>query len=97
MHFHLPKALHGWRELAKEISIIVVGVLLPEPLRCRTIPHSRCRANGAILTTVSFMVAATRWSVSNRALKQSPFLMRARRLRSGDQRVNLSNCVLPAR
>src|SRR4051794_3820620 len=28
MHFHLPKALHGWRELAKEISIIVVGVLI---------------------------------------------------------------------
>lgn len=28
MHVHLPKALHGWRELAKEISIIVVGVLI---------------------------------------------------------------------
>jgi hypothetical protein len=28
MHFHLPKPLHGWRELAKEISIIVVGVLI---------------------------------------------------------------------
>jgi hypothetical protein len=28
MHIHLPKALHGWRELAKEISIIVVGVLI---------------------------------------------------------------------
>jgi hypothetical protein len=28
MHFHLPKPLHGWRELAGEISIIVVGVLI---------------------------------------------------------------------
>jgi len=28
MHIHPPKALHGWRELAKEISIIVVGVLI---------------------------------------------------------------------
>lgn len=28
MHVHLPKALHGWRELAKEISIIFVGVLI---------------------------------------------------------------------
>lgn len=28
MHVHLPKALHGWRELAKEISIIVIGVLI---------------------------------------------------------------------
>lgn len=28
MHVHLPKALHGWRELAQEISIIVVGVLI---------------------------------------------------------------------
>jgi hypothetical protein len=28
MHVHLPKALHGWRELAREISIIVVGVLI---------------------------------------------------------------------
>jgi hypothetical protein len=28
MHIHLPKALHGWRELAREIGIIVVGVLI---------------------------------------------------------------------
>jgi hypothetical protein len=28
MHVHLPKALHGWRELAQEISIIVAGVLI---------------------------------------------------------------------
>ena len=28
MHVHLPKALHGWREFAKEIAIIVVGVLI---------------------------------------------------------------------
>jgi hypothetical protein len=28
MHFHLPKPLHGWRELAGEIGIIVVGVLI---------------------------------------------------------------------
>lgn len=28
MHIHLPKTLHGWREVAKEIAIIVVGVLI---------------------------------------------------------------------
>ena len=28
MHVHLPKALHGWRELLKEIGIIVLGVLI---------------------------------------------------------------------
>ena len=28
MHFHLPKPLHGWRELFGEIGIIVVGVLI---------------------------------------------------------------------
>ena len=28
MHFHLPKPLHGWRALAGEIGIIVVGVLI---------------------------------------------------------------------
>jgi len=28
MHFHLPKPVHGWREFASEVGIIVVGVLL---------------------------------------------------------------------
>lgn len=28
MHVHLPKPLHNWRELAREIAIIVVGVLI---------------------------------------------------------------------
>ena len=28
MHVHLPKELHGSAELAKEIAIIVVGVLI---------------------------------------------------------------------
>jgi hypothetical protein len=28
MHFHLPKALHGWREFAGEVGIIVLGVLI---------------------------------------------------------------------
>jgi hypothetical protein len=28
MHFHLPKPLHGWRALAGEIGIIVMGVLI---------------------------------------------------------------------
>jgi hypothetical protein len=26
MHFHLPKPLHGWREFAGEVGIIVIGV-----------------------------------------------------------------------
>lgn len=28
MHFHLPKPLHGWREFAREVGIIVLGVLI---------------------------------------------------------------------
>lgn len=28
MHLHLPKAIHGWREFAKEVGIIVLGVLI---------------------------------------------------------------------
>jgi hypothetical protein len=28
MRFHLPKPLHGWRELAGEVGIIVLGVLI---------------------------------------------------------------------
>ena len=28
MHVHLPKPLHGWRELAGEVGIIVIGVLI---------------------------------------------------------------------
>jgi hypothetical protein len=28
MHFHLPKPLHGWREFAGEVGIIVAGVLI---------------------------------------------------------------------
>jgi hypothetical protein len=28
MHFHLPKPLHGWRMLAGEVGIIVIGVLI---------------------------------------------------------------------
>jgi len=28
MHLNLPKAIHGWREFAKEVGIIVLGVLI---------------------------------------------------------------------
>ena len=28
MHFHLPKPLHGWRDFAGEVGIIVLGVLI---------------------------------------------------------------------
>ena len=28
MRFHLPKPLHGWREFAGEVGIIVLGVLI---------------------------------------------------------------------
>jgi hypothetical protein len=28
MHFHLPKPLHGWREFAGEVGIIVIAVLI---------------------------------------------------------------------
>lgn len=28
MHFHVPKPLHGWREFAGEVGVIVLGVLI---------------------------------------------------------------------
>lgn len=28
MHFHLPKPVHGWREFAGEVGIIVIGILI---------------------------------------------------------------------
>ncbi len=28
MHFHLPKPLHGWREFAGEVGIVVLGILI---------------------------------------------------------------------
>ena len=28
MHFHIPQPLHGWRQFAGEVGIIVIGVLL---------------------------------------------------------------------
>ena len=28
MHFHLPKPMHGWRQFAGEVGIIVIGVLI---------------------------------------------------------------------
>jgi hypothetical protein len=28
MHIHLPKPLHGWREVAGEVGIIVIGILI---------------------------------------------------------------------
>ena len=28
MHLQLPKPLHGWREFAGEVGIIVLGVLI---------------------------------------------------------------------
>ena len=27
-HFHISKPLHGWREFAREVGIIVLGVLI---------------------------------------------------------------------
>jgi hypothetical protein len=29
--FHLPKPLHGWRQFAGEVGIIVIGVLIGLP------------------------------------------------------------------
>jgi len=58
MHFHLPKPLHGWREFAGEVGIIVIGVLIAlgaEQLVERLHHHSqvhgaieKLRAEGAI-------------------------------------------------
>src|SRR6266542_2991990 len=48
MRFHLPKPLHGWREFAGEVGVIVIGVLIAlggEQLV--TAVHSRSEANDA--------------------------------------------------
>jgi hypothetical protein len=43
MHFHLPKPLHGWREFAGEVGIIVVGVLIALGAE-QVVEHFRDRA-----------------------------------------------------
>ena len=57
MHFHLPKPLHGWREFAGEVGIIVVGVLIAlaaeqvvEAIHWRdTIAHERKALNADVI------------------------------------------------
>ena len=43
MHLHLPKPLHGWREFAGEVGIIVVGVLIALAAE-QVVEHFRQRA-----------------------------------------------------
>lgn len=45
MHFHLAKPLHGWREFAGEIAIIVIGVLIALGAE-RVMEHFRDEARG---------------------------------------------------
>ena len=47
MHFHLPKPLHGWREFAGEVGIIVIGVLIALGAEqvVETL-HGKCRGSG---------------------------------------------------
>jgi type II secretory pathway pseudopilin PulG len=48
MHFHLPKPLHGWREFAGEVGIIVVGVLIALGAeQLMELVHDRSKANQA--------------------------------------------------
>jgi hypothetical protein len=53
MHFHLPKPLHGWREFAGEVGIIVVGVLIAlgaEQVVERFHEHAQLRQSEARMT-----------------------------------------------
>lgn len=48
MHFHLPKPLHGWREFAGEVGIIVIGVLIALGFgQLAQLLHDRSSANEA--------------------------------------------------
>ena len=63
MHFHLPKPLHGWREFAGEVGIIVLGVLIAlafeqavETLReHRAAAQARANVREEIATDLAFL------------------------------------------
>src|SRR5579864_654706 len=65
MHFHLPKPLHGWREFAGEVGIIVLGVLIA--LGAEQVAealHWRAEMNGerqALYSEASENIGSVRW------------------------------------
>lgn len=70
MHVHLPKPLHGWREFAGEVGIIVLGVLIALSAEqvVETI-HTRQRIREtrvALDAELSRNLAAFEWRVSQR-------------------------------
>jgi hypothetical protein len=70
MHFHLPKPLHGWREFAGEVGIIVLGVLIALGAEqvVETI-HARERISetrAALNAELSRDLAAFEWRINQR-------------------------------
>lgn len=65
MHVHLPKPLHGWREFAGEVGIIVLGVLIA--LGAEQIVealHLRAQMNGerkALYSEARGNIGSVRW------------------------------------
>lgn len=70
MHFHLPKPLHGWREFAGEVGIIVLGVLIAlgaEQVVETIHTQQRIRETRAALDTeLSRDLAAFEWRIDQR-------------------------------
>jgi hypothetical protein len=65
MHFHLPKPLHGWREFAGEVEIIVLGVLIASSAseRPRRLQSKTCQPVAAS----AYRNRDKRWSARRRA------------------------------
>ena len=65
MHFHLPKPLHGWREFAGEVGIIVLGVLIALGAeQIVEVLHLRAQMNGernALYSEARGNIGSVRW------------------------------------
>lgn len=75
MHFHLPKPLHGWREFAGEVGIIVLGVLIAlgaeQVVQSFTWQRDVRDFRAAVDTELEFDLAASEFRV-----RQTPCLLR---------------------
>jgi hypothetical protein len=67
MHFHVPKPLHGWREFAGEVGIIVLGVLIALAAEefVRAIASRRDAAELRQSMTDELAMDRARWEANN--------------------------------
>lgn len=71
MHFHLPKPLHGWRELAGEVGIIVLGVLIALGLEQVVVAIQQRRASEEARKSVQAEISANVRRLLGRAQLQT--------------------------